>query len=437
MEYVAIVLLNLVVYYRSLKFGLCVDDISNRNLDKNPEKRKLWLRVLRMFDGRGPVKSIPLDHAITIFIHTLTCVLMQVAFNCLPATLLFAVFIGNNQVSVWLNGKRYGIAACLCLLSYILAPLGAIVLLLVPFFQVSGLLFPFVLALKGCWYVIPLFALMLLVGNKYIINWANSRKRKCSNEWYKKFTLKKIPYILKTYAFYFFRAIIPMPPAMYIDYHKKVGLGEEYDNKACKFDLASLAGLVIVLGIPILYKVLPDIMFGAMWWLILISVWNNAITYTTQFGERYMYLPNIGLFVTLIQLLNLINPHLWLVLFGYNLALTIIYLPMYKDLVSYLHHHIYTNPENDISWNFLCNLASDVKNVISVLYLTEQGLKSDKSSKLLWLHRAGALHMLNHHEQALQCLEEAKKGLEPRHTEQFALKIEQLKQQIKKVIKEK
>jgi hypothetical protein len=362
---------------------------------------------------------------------------MQVAFHCLPATLLFAVHVGNTHVSVWLNGKRYGVAASLCLVSYIYAPLGAIALLIVPFFQPSGLLFPLVLALKGHYWLIPLIVIMLFVGKKHLLKWAKSRHKSCGNDWFLTWTTGKICYMLKTYAFYFFRAIVPMAPTMYMSYNKKAGLSEHDNHLACKFDLASLAGAVIVLAIPLLYIQSQEIFFGAMWWLILISIWNNWKTHTVCFAERYMYLPNIGLLVTLCTLLNFIHPNAWMILFGIHAGMLTTYLPMYRNLKTYLKHHCNIDPTNDISWNFLCNLASGEGNAVRVLNLASEGLAHNDKTKLLWLHCANILFSFGRYEEALNAINKSRKHIEEKYTEDFINKLEILEQKILTCIKEK
>jgi tetratricopeptide (TPR) repeat protein len=150
-----------------------------------------------------------------------------------------------------------------------------------------------------------------------------------------------------------------------------------------------------------------------------------------------MYLPNIGLLVTFALLLNMLHPFLWLALFGIHIGMLVAYLPSYRDLKFYLKHHTDTDPCNDVSWNFLINLASEENNVVKVLDLTEAGLKYNPTSSRIWFHRACALTSLGHYEMALQCIDKSWEFAEDVFILFHGGKIGEAENKIKMLIKEK
>lgn len=410
LEYIIITLVCLLVYYRSLNYQPVVDDIANRKRHLRPNCDKnypfLW-RIKRNLGGECPIRSIKLDRILTISIHTLVCLLIYKAFGSLAASLLFAVNVSNNQISLWMNGKRYGINAILCLLAYILAPLGAVFLLLTPFFQVSAVTFPLVLALKGHWYLLTIIPFILLIGHKFLINWAKRRANGIKVSVLKNWHWKKPILMAKTIAYYFIRGLIPFVPLMYIKFLMHYGCTDEDNNKAFKIDLLSIFGFLLFFSIPIFYIINPIVGFGLMWWLITILVCSNWITLTVPIGERYMYLPNIGLMLSLSILLNYINPFACLIVIGIYTGKLLVYMPMYKNMDAYLEHHTYYDPKCDCCWVFRINRVGKVDGA-RALAITDEALQHVPTAPRLWLHKATLVNFFGNKEIAMTCLNRAK-----------------------------
>jgi len=430
MAYLIIMLICVSVYYRTIKYGTVVDDDYFRAHSKQYTYKNIVSRLHYLIKGLHPVKDLKLDHAITIAIHTIVCMLIYSAFGYLSASLLFAVNLSNNQVSIWLNGKRYGANTIVCLLAYIFAPYGIVLWLMTPFFQPSAIMFPLVLALKGYWWLGLIIPVGIVIGNGYIIKWAKFRAGMIPVKELKTWNIRKIPFILKTYAFYFFRGIFPMAPMLYISYLGRYGFTNDKTEEAYKIDFIAVIGAIIVIFIPLLYLGYPKIMFGFMWWLIMISLFNNWITITVPFGERYMYLPNVGLMLGLSELLNLIHPFAWFFVFGVYLGRLVVYTPMYRNMNIWLKHHTYTNPLCEMAWVYRVN-ESNVKNDVSAsLRIVDEGLENCPDSPRLWLHKSAISKSLGNQTIANNCIARAKENCSGDFGKLFLKKIEQVEKEI-------
>jgi len=440
MEYLVIVVVCLAVYFRSLNYQPVVDDVSNRVKHNQPEaedQHSLIVKVRRALDGNYPVRSIQLDRAITIVIHIIVCCLMCAAFGTLVPSLLFAVNISNNQVTLWLNGKRYGINTIVCLLAYI-SPWFIPLWFITPYFQASAISFPLLLAFKYNFWLLSAIPLGLLLGRKFLINWGKSRIKSNNFPFFTDWNNGKICLIAKTFTFYLIRGLIPFIPSMYINYLRNYGLLNEDTDRAFKFDLAAAFGFLLIVTIPILFVVNPTFFLGLMWWLVTIAVFSNYITVTMIFAERYMYLPNVGLMLFLTNLLSLIDPQLWLLVFGLYVGRLISYMPMYRDLDTFFEHHLYTDPTNDTGWVGAINIAVAKKDSATGLQLTNRALNAGAMSPRIWINRAALIAAYGDKKMAFECLDEADLRCTDGYRDIMLPKINQLRKEIsEKETKEK
>jgi hypothetical protein len=331
-----------------------------------------------------------------------------------------------------MNGKRYGINAILCLTAYIYN-FGMLALLLTPFFQVSALSFPVVLALTKRWEYILIFPLMALFGGKFLYRWILSKFRVMPVKEYKRFTYKKIFFVAKTLTFYFFRGLLPVAPDIFPNYLRYFGFTGKDTADAYRIDYQTIFGLVLLLGIPVLYITYPTLGLPLLWWLVTISVFSNWITLTVTFADRYMYLPNVGLMVFLGTALNLIHPFAWLIVFGIYVGRLVTYIPIYKNIVSYLEHHTYIDPKNDSAWVSLVELSNSVNEYAIALNYVNTGIKNNGNSPRLWMHKAALLNALNNKKKALECVAVAREKCVDGFEAVFIDKINK----IEKMIKEK
>ncbi len=412
------------MFYRSLKYGIVVDDIANRKrLEHNAEyyRRHILSSIRFAFNGEFPVKSIFLDHCLTLGLHTIVCCLIYGIFDNLAASLLFAVNVGNNQVSLWLNGKRYAVNAILCLIAFSIGSWGVVFWLLTAMFQVSAVSFPFVMLLAGSGFYILMIPLLFIFGNKHLTEWIKSKKETCKVKAFIKWDDRKIVLFLKTIAFYFMRGVFPYVPTMYPEQFKRFGLINADTEDAYKFDVRAFAGLFIIAVILFGYCFYSSLFFGLMWWLITIAVFGNLVTLTVPLAERYMYLPNIGLMLFLSNLLGLVNGNAWLLFFIIYSVKLQTFMPMYYNIDDYLKHHCFYYPKNDQAWIFRVNRCTELNDVFGVMNLSNDGLVANQDSSFLWLQRAIGFISIGKIDMAKQCVEMARRFAR----DEYSLFIEQ------------
>lgn len=433
MAYLIILLVCLAVFYRSLKYGIVVDDIANRKkAHKYPSgemRRPLWRRVVRRLNGEHPVHNIVLDHAITLGIHTLVCMLMYRVFGSLPAAILFAVNVGNNQVSLWLNGKRYAVNAVLCLLALLTMPWGIGLWALTGIFQASAVTFPLIMMLAGSWWLSLAIPLFFLVGDKHMIKWLRSKASACkknNTQGYVEWNWRKVFFMLKTIAWYFLRGIVPYTPTFYPERFKNFDLTKSGTEESLRFDWGVVAGLAIVALTVVGYLTFPYVFFGMVWWLITIAVFSNAITLTVPLAERYLYLPNIGLMVTFCHLLNLVHPMAWILVAVWYASRIYVFMPMYQDIDQFLRHHTHFYPESDQCWIFRANRHASNGDIFGVMHLSNAGLLSNPKSSWLWLHRANGFVKLAAWKPAEECLEKASAVAEDKQKDMIKDKLNEI-----------
>lgn len=435
MNYLIIIAVCLFVFYRSLKYGIVVDDISNRKRHVTHPKsynKNIHSRIFYALNGEFPVKSVVLDHAITVFLHTAVCCSIYHTFNSLPASLLFAVNVGNNQVSLWLNGKRYAVNALICVLAFSLSNPGALLLILTPLFQVSAITFPVIMALSGNIIFIFMLPFLFIFFEGYLLEWIKRKSRQCPVIEHKRWDNRKIILYFKTIAFYFMRGIFPYCPTMYPEQFKRFGLVNKDTEGAYRFDWQALAGM-LVFSVAIFGYILDStLFFGLMWWIVTISVFGNFITLTVPLAERYMYLPNVGLMLFLSSVLSMVVNNAWILFFVVYSTRLFTFMPMYKDMEVYLKHHCFYYPENDQAWIFRANSSAESNDIFGVMHLANEGLIKSRDSVLLWLHRASGFMKIGNLKLSGECLVHARNNAVDFYGEAIDAEIEKFEEKQRK-----
>lgn len=130
-----VIFINIFLYWRTIFYGLVIDDIEWYTRIKNGffNNRSLIESIrLRLYGGGTFTTNLKLDHAFTLFLHTLTCILINLKFGLLCAC-LYSIHPLTHQTSVWLTGRRYSILNILFLL-FLLTPMPYRLLFLIPVF---------------------------------------------------------------------------------------------------------------------------------------------------------------------------------------------------------------------------------------------------------------------------------------------------------------
>ena len=119
-----LILIGIVVatYLPTIKFSVIVDDIKHyEKIQKGlfgtlKDNFRLGNLISRLYGGgtfytNKYKHNTEIDHAFTIFLHAVVCVLIYLALGkneiSFWAAALYSVNNVNNQTSIWLNGRRY------------------------------------------------------------------------------------------------------------------------------------------------------------------------------------------------------------------------------------------------------------------------------------------------------------------------------------------
>jgi len=301
---------NVLLYWRTLSFGLVVDDIQRHH---QREKGQLdagnWFNRLALkLRGGATFRNLKADHALTVGINALIAVLIYLAFGASPASLLGALLYStnpvNHQTSVWLNGRRYAVNIILVLLMILFAPVGVLAYCLTPFFQINALLSPLWFVLDGRWpWLVLIVPAGILVGWKYLTGTFKARKV-CNFEGMEtgKIKFDKAIIFTKTIGFYFWHSLLPNKLTMLYPTLYRFGLTYKTNQAGYKLDLDFYKGLVTLYLLGFLISIPGTGKFFAMW-IILNLQWGNIYTITHTLADRYQSLPNVFLMMGIASLI--------------------------------------------------------------------------------------------------------------------------------------
>ena len=124
-----IIILNLCVYWRTLSYGLVIDDIDWYRKIKSgqcdnrfsPNRSMPWWKVLanKLYGAGTFGLNYRIDHITTLTLHIITAVLISTVFNPIAA-ILWSVHPCNHQTAIWLTGRRYQILNIAVLMGLVL-----------------------------------------------------------------------------------------------------------------------------------------------------------------------------------------------------------------------------------------------------------------------------------------------------------------------------
>ena len=90
-----VILLNLVFYFRTLRYGL-VSDAMDIDLENLYSRRFTVSYYWDIFLGRASHYNTEVEHLITLLIHTLNCSLIYIKFGASPVSFMAAMLLFIN-----------------------------------------------------------------------------------------------------------------------------------------------------------------------------------------------------------------------------------------------------------------------------------------------------------------------------------------------------
>jgi len=412
-ERIAIILLfNLLFYLKTLGYKYCSDDCPASKRPHSKPKWKHWLFVLESRERHG----LQVDHALTILLHAITCVLLYVAFGAndisFIAALLFTVNPATNQGSVWIAGRPY-VWPALGMLMVMAFPYTVVLGFALATHYTTGIFAPAILALlPGKFWLI--FFMPMFWGLQLPRFW-NSVKNKAKLEMFdedKKIHPKKLILATKTFGFYISLALIPFKNTFYHSFLQSLaGSMRHKGYTLCRF---FWIGVIAIISIVAYWVLVPWnlVSFGLLWWCVGIGMFLNFVRIHQEIAERYMYLPTVGLMYVLASAI-IGNPYLiggFLAMYATKMWF---YMDAYQDDYYLVEHSCMNSPNSWYAWHLRAMKRWDVNARQEAIHMWVMAkLISPKEFKLL-MNISSALRLSGNESEGLKFLAEAEKYIPP------------------------
>ena len=329
-----IILLNLVFYFKALRFGYVSDDLQAANYDF---KGSFWKRLRLSITGKERTDP-QFEHAISLAVHTINCSLIYLVFGANQASFFAALLFSVNPItlfgSCWVSGRGYAISLMLGLLFFWLKVWG------IPFY-LAGVFFGFTLAPVSLVFLNPLslffiaYCLLFFRGGQLK---AVKRRNSLINDENKKISLRKFILAVKTYAYYFTHCIFPRRIGMYHTFLFTYGLLESDIKKWAKLDKWFWGGLMLI-GF-VLYSIYTNsynLRLPLLWFTFTIGLWLNIYMINQTIADRQAYVACAGL---MLLLGRIINPTVFLIIFTYYLTRNWLHINAFKNDDLFLDYNI-------------------------------------------------------------------------------------------------
>jgi len=295
-----LILINLLFYWRTLKYGYVSDDMLVKAASK--PTGKFWPDLWSEFRGVCYFNS-KREHAISLIIHTINSILVYLAFGAdkvsFWAAMLWAINPVNNQCAIWLSGKAYSMSVMLILLGIWFKPFIPLYFY-VYHWGINGIVYPLVYVNMHPHWLVLLFPLYFIVRRK-ILKDIKTVKGDVSTKRMKSISPEKFSLAIKTFSYYFITALFPIRLGMYHEFGYPYGLTKKDSDDVSKLDAHFWLGLILcILFAYLMFSNWNNgIGLGLWWWCVFISMWSNVIVIQQFIAERYVYCANIGLMYAL------------------------------------------------------------------------------------------------------------------------------------------
>lgn len=422
MKILVIVLFNVIVFYRTLKFSIIVDDlrqyntVATRNWKPIP---KTWQEIknlfqLRLYGGATFGTNTKVDHAFTILLTSCICVLIYMVFGYSQVSFWAAMFYAcnpsNTQVTIWLNGRRYAISIILVLLMMLYSPWG-LFLYPVTFMnqQVIAIFSPMLVRnIHPLFYlIIPLF---YLFRRKIIHKKIAGRMKHILCDDQKHIRPKRIIIVVKSFGFYFFNMFAPIRTLINYPNLYWWGITKKKTDECYRINLEFLKGMVAVsLSVAGLFY-FKGYMF-TLWAFMLLSTlqWAAILSAVQVNADRYICLPNVFMMFFLAYFISMLpySTTIYFCVCIYYLCQLSVAMRMYRTIDEYQRYQMFycdsiTKPRfNRIEFYLKKN------RFLTAWYLIEEGLQSIPDDFHLLMQAAVCAAHLGNIKQAKELIEQA------------------------------
>jgi len=381
-----IILLNLLVYCRVLRYGYIIDDnVIPQKKDPNPIKN-FWYQLTSRYYNNSQV-----EHLQRLGVHIINCCLIYIAFGktnvSFLAALLFSVNPWGNQIPCWLNAIGYGVSCMMVLLMVILKGWALAFYLFTLLWHLTPAFAPFLFLYLGPWtktfIFIPYILIVFLSRGRVPLYKVQDNATMFERGKYATWPLthiypKKLIFIVKTYAYYTFNVIFPRRLGIFHVFGYSFGLATsdtEKWQKVCPLFFAGVGLMIANLFLIVKFWGTP-LSFGLFWYNLFIGQWCNFIILYQTITDRYSYLAQVGMMLALAYTLS-IAPY------GYYMAAIFLtfyttkisyYLPAFKSMEDYIEMNLQEFPDNYACWNWVGILESGKNRKFSAIRAWAKGL---------------------------------------------------------------
>lgn len=421
MEAAAIVILNLIFYARTIRYGLVIDDSCRKYHEKDLQKNPL-VRLFRItrYSGYGGI-PVWADHLLTILLHTAVAVSIYYVFGAnnvsFWAAMLFSVHPVTNQVSIWLNGKRFAIMT-LCMLWMYHFGLWGLPLYFLGFMWHYGVL-PGVLILgKVSPLILLAMGLLCLISYKQIISRIGTRWERIPPGEIKRIRLRKLVLAVKIFGYVTLHCLFPRRMSFYHMFMERFGFSEEDNKYWYSFNKDFWVGVLTLLflgGIWWVFKSTP-LGFGIVWYCIFLSPWLSfPLGFTQAIADRVYYLPLTGLVLSMTYALSLMpyGGYVYLALLGWFASRLFFYQPAYRDFDNFYRYALHEFPDHFRARTHEIQRRLGENRVFWALYHCGVGLGYHPNDYMMNLLMTQSLMAIGAFAKAKEYLEKAEKLMVP------------------------
>jgi len=429
-----IIIVNLVLYFKTLKFRFVSDDFSvwkNPPIAKNrwhrcwlelTGQKKIYAKSIQFVRANGKlflaiIRKEEMEHLLALILHICICVAIYFAFGAswvsFVAAMLYSVNPVNNQGTIWPAGRGY-VYPILFLLLAIISPIFiAPLMLFAGMWYTAGFLAPLCLIGSTHWYLLAFMPFIWYLHSK---KFTTAVKNKQNSECFAEDRIihpKKLILGIKTFGFYLLLCIIPFRITFYHNFlQSSAGSMKHKNYTLCRYFWIGLTAIVAWT----VYAVLSPwntLTWAFMAFFITIVPFCNIVRANQEIAERFCALPNVFLMYALAQLITKISGSnvvitAFLVFYATRTFYTLV---MYKDEYNITELAVLEDPHAWWAWHCRAMKRWDTQSYKEALILWVMAkLISPKEFKVL-MNIATCLRLLKNDKEAEEYLNLAEQNI--------------------------
>jgi len=347
-------------------------------------------------------KPHPWRHFFLIFMHSMCVCVIHMLFGWQVAA-LFAFSPISVNGTAWITGGYYAVTMFLSLTAYYFVTsfpnlfgliAGSMFFTAALGSTITCIGIPFVLALTASWPSIILFwpLIAYLFGKRFQTGYAirNSGKKD-------KFTFRKLAVMTRVLAYYIRINLWPDKLAFFREYGRRYNKNVGVADPLKRFDFNWFMSLMVILTFTYVgWQFSP---LGVLWFLITLAPFTQFKILGQFIAERYLYLPQLGIYLILGNMLAGHPIILSIVLTAY-IYRSHLYIPSFRKIEAMYKNGIDNYPDCVSNYANLGERYLHMGQTDRARRLLEQGLKLESDSFLCHTNLAAYSISVKHWEQA-------------------------------------